>query len=111
MILALNSNNSTEIVDRFKDLGIVLSNFRDVNSVVNIAKTLLDTKRIPGCIVDPFKPGSTLKLNPVVNIPPDLYFLIRTVQLMRGIAYGFDIDFSLAESWSTFAQKFVDKYQ
>lgn len=108
MILALNSNDNNKIVKNFGDLGVVLANYKDINNVVAIARTMLDTKKVPGYIIDPFNPGSTLKINSVVKMPPDLYFLIRTVQLMRGIAFGFEIDFSLAESWAPYARRYLN---
>ena len=44
-------------------------------------------------------------------MPSDFYFLVRTVQLMRGIAYAFDLDYSLAQSWGPYALRAIDRME
>jgi hypothetical protein len=38
--------------------------------------------------VDPFDPNSPLKKASVEHFPPDVFFVLRVVQLLRGIAQG-----------------------
>lgn len=108
MIEALNSHNKQKICQALANLGIVLSDPKDLDSSADIAMTLLDTKVVPGYEINPFNPRNALKKNSIVKFPEDLYFLIRSVQLMRGIAYGFNLDFSLAKQWDHLAQEYLN---
>jgi aarF domain-containing kinase len=110
MIQAMNSRNQLEIVKSFKRLGIEVSNPDDHDSIADIAVTVLDTRVIPGYIIDPFNPNNALKRNAVSKMPQDLYFVVRTVQLLRGIASAFDLDYSLSTAWAPYAAKIVSKY-
>jgi hypothetical protein len=38
--------------------------------------------------VDPFDPKSPIKQCAIVSFPPDLFFVLRVVQLLRGMASG-----------------------
>jgi hypothetical protein len=70
---------------------------------------MFDTQTVPGLTIDsPYNPLETLKTNSVTNIPSDLYFLIRAVQLFRGISYAFDMNYSLASKWVNYAKNVVD---
>ena len=110
MIQAMNSRNQMEIVKSFKRLGIEVSNPDDYDSIADIAVTVLDTRVVPGYIIDPFNPNNALKRNAVCKMPQDLYFVVRTVQLLRGIASAFDLDYSLSAAWGHYAEKIVSKY-
>lgn len=105
---ALCTKDKEKIAKALINLGIVLKNPQDYNSAADIGITMLDTRNVDGYVINPFKPGNALKKNSVVKFPPDLYFLVRTVQLMRGISYGFGIDYSLADSWSPLAVKVLE---
>lgn len=110
MIQAMNSNDKYKIVKSLYNLGIEVENPLDIDSVSDIALTMLDTRLVPGYIVNPFDPLNGLKKNAVSKMPSELYFVVRTVQLLRGIAYAFDIDFSLAKSWESYALKTLKKH-
>lgn len=47
----------------------------DEQAVASIAVTMLDTKQVPGYVLNPFDPNHSLKKNAVTKLPPDLYFL------------------------------------
>ena len=110
MIQAMNSRDQAAIVKSFKRLGVEVSNPNDYESIADIAVTMLDTRIVPGYIIDPFNPNNALKRNAVSKMPSDLYFVVRTVQLLRGIASAFDIDYSLATAWGPYAEKIISKY-
>jgi len=111
MVIAINSNQQREIVDAFLKLGVVVSNPEDKRTVECLAVTMFDTKNIPGYIVDPFDENNALKSNSVTKLPPDLYFLVRTVQLFRGICYGLKLDYSLAQAWQPYATAAVKRIE
>lgn len=96
-----------------------------MKTVANIAVTMLDTRRVPGYVLNPFDPNHSLKKAAITKLPPDLYFLgtqslthcplssltfpflVRTVQLLKGIAFAFDLDYSLSEVWAPLARKTI----
>ena len=47
----------------FKNLGIEVTNPNDINAVYNIALTMLDTKQVPGFVIDPFNSVDMLTNN------------------------------------------------
>jgi len=55
--------------------------------------------------MDPFGPDSPMSGNTICEMPPDLYFFVRTVQLMRGITFAFGMDYSLAKRWAPYARR------
>ena len=106
-ILAVESKEEGAIVDSLFNLGVRVSNPSDRAMVKRIALTMLDTGRVEGYVIDPFDPRNTLKSNSVTKMPSELYFIVRTVQLFRGICYAFDLDYSLAAAWAPFAREVV----
>jgi len=105
LVMAMKSQNQEAICDAFFALGVCVADPTDRATVKAIALTMLDTRRVAGYIIDPFDPRNTLKKNSVTKMPADLYFVVRTVQLLRGICFAFDIDFSLADSWAPLAKE------
>jgi hypothetical protein len=66
---------------------------------------MFDTK---SSMQDPFAPSSALKTNPIVQFPQDYFFVLRVVQLLRGMALGMDVgDFSTAAQWKPYAARAV----
>jgi predicted unusual protein kinase regulating ubiquinone biosynthesis (AarF/ABC1/UbiB family) len=110
LITAMNSREQKRIVDAFVNLGVETSNPEDYDSVEGIAVTMLDTRNVPGFVIDPFNPMNALKKNSVKKMPSDLYFVVRTVQLLRGIAFAFGLDYSLAKAWAPYAERTLAKY-
>ena len=52
------------------------------------------------CRVDPFAEDSPIKQLEISHFPPDMFFVLRTVQLLRGLAKGMGVDeFSSASQW------------
>ena len=51
-------------------------------------------------VVDPFDPASPIKQLEISHFPPDMFFVLRTVQLLRGLATGMGVqEFSAATQW------------
>ncbi|KAK9834339.1 hypothetical protein WJX81_008600 [Elliptochloris bilobata] len=68
---------------------------------VRIAYGMFDTRGR----IDPFSADSPLKLIRVEEFPADFFFVLRVVQLLRGIATAMSInDFSVAVQWRPFAE-------
>ena len=107
MILAVDSGDQDRIVRAFSELGIVVQHAEDKHSVEGLALTMFDTKSHRRFHCDPFHRNklSPLHANRVVSMPRDVFFLLRTVQMIRGLANGFGItDFSLAKKWRPYAK-------
>ena len=111
MVEAINSNNSTDIRKNFFALGIKVSDPENLEFVERIAITMLDTKIVPGFIIDPFSKNNSLGKNTVASMPSDFYFVVRTVQLIRGIAHAFGLDYSLANTWGPYARKAITRLE
>lgn len=107
LVEAMDSRDKDKILDSFFDLGVKVTNPQDKQTVADIAVTMLDTRHVPGYVIDPFNPQNALKTNAVSEMPADLYFIVRTVQLFRGICFAFDLDFSLASAWAPYAKKVI----
>ena len=57
-----------------------------------------------GCRVDPFDPNSPLKKMAVKHFPSDMFFVLRVVQLLRGLSTHMGVtDFSTAHQWRPYA--------
>ena len=63
-----------------------LSNPDDDDSVEKLALVMFDTRTIKGLDFNPFSDNNVLKLNSVQEYPQDLYFILRTVLMFRGMA-------------------------
>jgi aarF domain-containing kinase len=109
MILAIHSGNQDRINSAFTNLGIIMTNPDDKRGVEMMALSMLDTRKIPGFSMDPFGDDGPLKGNTISQMPSDLYFLVRTVQLMRGISFAFELDYSLASKWAPYARRVISE--
>jgi len=108
---AINSKNRTEIIRNFFSLGIEVADPSKVDFVEGIALTMLDTRKVSGFIIDPFSKNSALGTNNVVAMPSDFYFVIRAIQLMRGVAFAFGLDYSLANAWAPYARRAISRLE
>lgn len=74
----------------------------DAETEVEMAYGMFDTRGK----VDPFDPDSPIKKNGIDEFPRDLFFVLRTVQLLRGLANGMGVNnFSTANQWKPLAQR------
>jgi hypothetical protein len=55
---------------------------------------------------DPFDPDSPIKQISIERFPPDLFFVLRVIQLLRGLAEGMGVQgFSTARQWGPLAKE------
>lgn len=70
------------------------------------AYTMFDTVAAPGISDNPFSEESALRFGSVSSLPRDLFFLLRTIQIIKGLCkITHNSDFSLAQSWSSIAKR------
>ncbi|KAI0557399.1 Protein kinase-like protein [Gracilaria domingensis] len=65
-----------------------------------MAYTMFDTATVPGVSDNPFGEESTMKEGSIDDLPKDLFFLLRTMQILKGLCHAtFNFDFSMISSW------------
>lgn len=70
-----------------------------------LAYTMFDTASVPGVSDNPFAADSALSEGSVTNMPKDLFFLLRTIQILKGLCSAtFNSDYSLISSWGEIAR-------
>lgn len=75
-----------------------------------LAYTMFDTATVPGVSDNPFADNSALRGGSVENLPRDLVFLLRTMQILKGICKStFNSDYSIITSWGTMARSELKK--
>lgn len=54
--------------------------------------------------MDPFSPDSPIKKLGISHFPPEVFFVLRTIQMLRGLSIGMKLDdFSTAKRWKSLA--------
>jgi len=100
LILALDSENETAVSKALDNLGVVTER-DDIEIKAEMARGMFDTTGK----VDPFDPESPIKKMGITTFPADMFFVLRVVQLLRGLQDGMEInDFSSAHQWKPFAE-------
>ncbi|XP_024524906.1 uncharacterized protein LOC9654680 [Selaginella moellendorffii] len=108
LILGMSSHDPKRIELAFGDLGIEISKLSMIGegSIKDLATIMFDTK-LPGglTVVNPFADDSLLKQISVPKFPRDLFFLLRTIHILRGISMGMGISYSVADEWKKLADE------
>lgn len=93
-------SNATSVAHR------ISSHRKTLSGSEMVAYTMFDTADVEGVSNNPFAEDSALKHVAIDSFPPDLFFLLRTVQIMKGIcnATGNE-DFSIAAAWAPIARR------
>lgn len=101
LIIALASEDDVEINGALWAVGVKTPR-DDVKLRSKMASGMFDTRGH----VDPFDPNSPIKALPVEKFPSDMFFVLRVVQLLRGLASAMDpeMNFSSAAQWKPFAE-------
>lgn len=70
------------------------------------AFTMFDTATVPGVSENPFAEQSALRFGSLTDLPRDMFFLLRTIQILKGLCKATDnSDFSVVQSWSSIARR------
>ncbi|CAH1419119.1 unnamed protein product [Lactuca virosa] len=108
LVLAIADNDPTRASEGFRELGIdTLSMCSDEKTeLFKLAQVMFDTKLPPGVkVLQPFSEDSSIKKVAVRSFPEELFSVLRTVQLLRGLSVGLGIDYSCAEQWRPIAEE------
>ncbi|CAM9803706.1 unnamed protein product [Discosporangium mesarthrocarpum] len=106
---SLHRGSLDAIVDSFNALGVQVEHPEDKESVALLAVSMFDTKDTPGLEMNPLSPDCALKGNAVTSFPSDLFFVLRTVQMLRGLASGMGINFSVAGEWAPHTSRVLEE--
>ncbi|KAJ7524682.1 hypothetical protein O6H91_17G016100 [Diphasiastrum complanatum] len=112
LVSALASGNPYKMEESFKDLGLQTGAKAEEDPVSfrHLAMLLFDTKLPPGMkTATPFGDETILKKVSVDNFPKDLFFVLRTVHILRGLSMGMGISYSAAEEWKHLAKDALTK--
>lgn len=107
-ILALNAGEPSEIGRCLEKLGVVVCRKvdNDPASLKIMATTMFDTRLPPGLTkANPFNKDDVLRKFPVKNFPKDMFFVLRTIHILRGLSVFMGIPYSCAEEWREFAKQ------
>ncbi|XP_042040706.1 uncharacterized protein slr0889-like [Salvia splendens] len=108
LVLALADNDPIRASESYRELGIdTLSNCKDEQTeLFRLAQTMFDTKLPPGVtMLQPFAEESSIKKIGVEAFPEELFSVLRTVHLLRGLSVGLGINYSCAEQWRPIAEE------
>lgn len=99
LVVALDNGDEDAVCAALDKLGVVTE--RDDRPVkAEMARGMFDTSGK----VDPFDPESPIKKMGISKFPSDMFFVLRCVQLLRGLADGMGVkEFSCAHQWRPFA--------
>ena len=101
LVIALAAKQNVEISRALDRLGLVVTK-PDHDLKAKLARGMFDTRGR----INPFDPDSPIKKAGIEKFPKDMFFVLRVVQLLRGLANGMGIvDFSSSQQWKPFAEE------
>ncbi|CAN8325812.1 unnamed protein product [Cochlearia groenlandica] len=108
LVIAIADNNASLASQSFRELGFVtFANCEnEEQELLQLAKTMFDTKMPPGVtILQPFSEDSSIKKISVETFPEELFSVLRTLILLRGLSVGIGHNYSCAEQWKPIAEE------
>nr|GEX23830.1 protein kinase superfamily protein [Tanacetum cinerariifolium] len=108
LVLAIADNDHTRASEGFRELGIDTKSLcsDEQAELFKLAQVMFDTKLPAGVkVLQPFSEDSSIKKVAVQAFPEELFSVLRTVQLLRGLSVGLGINYSCAEQWRPIAEE------
>ncbi|CAN0915678.1 AarF domain-containing kinase 1 [Linum grandiflorum] len=109
LVLAVADNDPLGAKQSYEKLGIkTLSKCGadEDKEMLRLAQTMFDSKLPPGVeMLQPFSDDSSLKKLSVQAFPEELFSILRTVHLLRGLSVGLGLNYSCAEQWRPIAEE------
>ncbi|MFS7971612.1 putative ABC-type Cd(2+) transporter [Helianthus anomalus] len=108
LVLAIADNDQIRASEGLRELGIdTLSLCEDERTeLFKLAQVMFDTKLPPGVtVLQPFAEDSSIKKIAVQAFPEELFSVLRTVHLLRGLSVGLGVNYSCAEEWRPLAEE------
>ncbi|CAI5964749.1 unnamed protein product [Closterium sp. NIES-65] len=114
LILAVGDGDARKIGRLYNEMGFKLSKTAEENpeSFKWMATLMFDTRSAKGATTsNPFSEEHAAQNNGVKKFPEDLFFVVRSMQLLRGICMGMGLNESLAEQWRPIARQAIREAQ
>ncbi|XP_051115905.1 uncharacterized protein LOC127241058 [Andrographis paniculata] len=108
LVLAMADNDPIKASESYRELGIdtLISCKDEQKEMLKLAQTMFDTKLPPGVkMLQPFSEESSLEKIAIKAFPEELFSVLRTVHLLRGLSVGLGINYSCAEQWRPIAEE------
>ncbi|XP_031407474.1 protein ACTIVITY OF BC1 COMPLEX KINASE 8, chloroplastic isoform X3 [Punica granatum] len=108
LVVAIADKDPKRASESYRELGIdTLSKCENEGEeLFRLAETMFDTKLPPGVTaLQPFSEESSIKKIAVQAFPEELFSVLRTVHLLRGLSVGLGINYSCAEQWRPIAEE------
>ncbi|KAL7607051.1 uncharacterized protein LOC111921510 [Lactuca sativa] len=108
LILAIADNDHIRASEGLRELGINTLSLCDneKEELFKLAQVMFDTKLPPGVkMLQPYAEDATLKKVAVQAFPEELFSVLRTVHLLRGLSVGLGLNYSCAEEWRPIAEE------
>lgn len=108
LVLAIADNDPQKASESYRELGIgTLSKCEDEEKeMLALAKSMFDTKLPPGVtMLQPFSEDSAIKKIAVQAFPEELFSVLRTVHLLRGLSVGLGLNYSCSQQWRPIAEE------
>jgi aarF domain-containing kinase len=93
------TGTDTDISTAFLALGVCVEHPEDVKTVSQLALSMFESRDVPGVAFSPFDPENPLSTNTVTSFPSELFFILRSVQMLRGMSHAMGVPFSIAQAW------------
>ncbi|GMN64390.1 hypothetical protein TIFTF001_033457 [Ficus carica] len=108
LVLAIADGDPVRASESYRELGIktVAKCKNGQEELFKLAQTMFDTKLPPGVtMLQPFSEDSSIKKISVEAFPEELFSILRTVHLLRGLSVGMGVNYSCAEQWRPLAEE------
>ncbi|XP_040986895.1 uncharacterized protein in hydrogenase 1 5'region isoform X2 [Juglans microcarpa x Juglans regia] len=108
LVIAIADSDPIRVSESYREMGIdTLSKCENEQlELLKLAETMFDTKLPPGVMMlQPFSEESSIKKIAVQAFPEELFSVLRTVHLLRGLSVGLGINYSCAEQWKPIAEE------
>eukprot|EP00798_Chlamydomonas_sp_ICE-L_P027625 gene27625-7262_t len=106
LIMSMSKMDKAGIDTALKELDVQTES-HDMGLRTDMSFGMFDTKGT----VNPFDKDSPMKKSAISKFPPDMFFVLRVVQLLRGMANGMGIlDFTSVDQWAPYARETLWKH-
>ncbi|KAL9228423.1 hypothetical protein vseg_004008 [Gypsophila vaccaria] len=112
LVIAMADDDPARTIESFRELGIgTLIKCKDEREeMLKLAKGLFDSQLPPGVTaLQPFSEESSVNKVSVEAFPEELFSVLRTVHLLRGLSVGMGVNHSCAEQWRPIAEEVLSQ--
>uniref|UniRef100_A0ACD5XER5 Uncharacterized protein n=1 Tax=Avena sativa TaxID=4498 RepID=A0ACD5XER5_AVESA len=108
LVIAMADDDLPATKESLRELGLETSSMVDneLEELFELSLRMFDTRLPPGVtVLSPFADDSSLNKIGVENFPEELFSVLRTIQLLRGLTVGMGLRFSCAQQWRPIAEE------